>query len=193
MQRLLASVRAHPVGWTAGLTMLAYLLVIGTFLEWFPFYPQLDVDTSTRLSHMIAGANVATVTCLALGWYWIRTDRVERHRLAMIGAVVFILVFLVLYLIRVGGGGTKHFDGPTLVTYVYLLMLAVHIVLSIVAVPLVIYALALGITHTPFELHQTSHARVGRAAVAVWSLSLVLGLVTYALLEHVYGWEYIVT
>jgi putative membrane protein len=47
----------------------------------------------------------------------------------------------------------------------------------------------LGLTHTPAELRDTSHARVGRIAVAAWSLSLFLGVVTYVLLNHVYSWE----
>jgi putative membrane protein len=38
-------------------------------------------------------------------------------------------------------------------------------------------------------LRETVHARVGRVAVAAWSLSLFLGIVTYVLLNHVYGWE----
>jgi len=56
-------------------------------------------------------------------------------------------------------------------------------------VPVVLYAVILGLTHTPSELRDTAHARVGRIAAAAWTLSLVLGIVTYVLLNHVYGWE----
>jgi putative membrane protein len=38
-------------------------------------------------------------------------------------------------------------------------------------------------------LRDTAHARVGRIAAAAWTLSLFLGIVTYVLLNHVYGWE----
>jgi putative membrane protein len=68
-------------------------------------------------------------------------------------------------------------------------MLFVHIGLSIVAVPVVIHAVVLGLTHTPAELADTVHPRVGRVAVAAWSVSLFLGIVTYALLNWVYGSE----
>jgi putative membrane protein len=68
-------------------------------------------------------------------------------------------------------------------------MLFVHIGLSIVAVPVVIHAVVLGLTHTPAELAETVHPRVGRVAVAAWSLSLFLGIVTYVLLNWVYGSE----
>lgn len=67
-------------------------------------------------------------------------------------------------------------------------MLAIHILLSAIAVPVVIYPVVLGLTHTPAELKETAHARIGRIAVASWSLSLFLGVVTYFLLNHLYGW-----
>jgi putative membrane protein len=74
----------------------------------------------------------------------------------------------------------------------YLLMLAVHILLSILAVPLVIYAIVLGLTHTPEELRtETPHKRVGRIAAGTWILSLSLGVVTYLLLNHLYAWEFV--
>jgi putative membrane protein len=68
-------------------------------------------------------------------------------------------------------------------------MLAIHIILSVVSVPVVLYAIVLGLTHSPAELKETHHARVGRIAVSAWSLSLFLGIVTYVMLNHVYGWE----
>ena len=70
---------------------------------------------------------------------------------------------------------------------VYLAMLAIHIFLSVVSVPVVLYAAILGLTHTPSELRETNHARVGRIAAVAWSVSLALGIVTYLLLNHVYG------
>jgi len=71
-------------------------------------------------------------------------------------------------------------------------MLAIHILLSIISVPVVLYAIVLGITHTPQELReQTPHRRVGRIAASAWVLSLTLGVVAYVLLNHTFGWEYI--
>jgi putative membrane protein len=60
-----------------------------------------------------------------------------------------------------------------------------------VSVPVVVYAITLGLTHTPEELRETAHARVGRVAAAAWSLSLFLGVIAYFLLNHVYDWDYL--
>ncbi|WP_338045756.1 DUF420 domain-containing protein [Natronorubrum tibetense] len=178
------------MGVTIVLSIVGYALVIGTFVLDLPIYPDLTLEQINLLTHAIAVINVAATVLLVAGWYWIRAGEVEKHRLAMIGAFALILLFLVVYLLRVGGGGDKIFDGPTLVRYAYLIMLAIHILLSIVAVPVVLYALILGLTHTPAELRETSHARVGRIAAASWVLSLVLGVVTYLLLNHIYSYEF---
>ncbi|WP_121742539.1 DUF420 domain-containing protein [Natronorubrum halophilum] len=182
--------REQPIGATIFLTIVGYALVIGTFLLDIPIYPDLTLEQINLLTHAIAVINTAATVCLIAGWYWIRAGEVEKHRLAMISAFTLILLFLVVYLLRVGGGGEKYFEGPDLVYYVYLAMLAVHILLSIVSVPVVLYALILGLTHTPAELRQTVHAKVGRIAAASWILSLVLGVVTYVMLNHIYGYTF---
>ncbi len=183
-------IRNNPLRATILLTVVGYGLVLGTFLLDLPIYPDLTNAQVNVFSSVIALINATTTVFLAAGWYWIRNGEVEKHRLAMLTAFALILLFLVVYLIRVGGGGTKSFVGPDLVRTAYLLMLAIHILLSIVAVPLVLYALLLGLTHTPTELRRTAHARVGRFAAGSWLLSLVLGVVTYLLLDHVYTYEF---
>jgi len=148
-------------------------------------------------SDAIAVINSLALTALLVGYVLIRRGDVWRHRAAMLTAFSLILAFLVLYLWKVGGGFEKaivirenQFLGAYagIIEPIYLLMLAIHILLSAVAVPVVIYPVVLGLTHTPAELTETAHARVGRIAVASWSLSLFLGVVTYFLLNHVYTW-----
>ncbi len=187
-------IRNHPLATTVVLSILGYALVIGTFRGLVPavVFPDLTIGQVNRLADAIAVVNTVATLSLLAGWYWIRQDDVTKHRLAMGTGFGLILVFLVLYLTKIGGGGTKEFVGPTLPYYAYIAMLAVHILLSIVAVPVVLYALVLGLTHTPRELRtQTQHRRVGRIAAGSWILSLTLGVVTYLLLNHIYDWEFV--
>ncbi|SEO40976.1 putative membrane protein [Halogranum amylolyticum] len=187
--------REHPAAATAVLSVVGYGLVIGTFAGLVPqsVFPDLSLQQVNLLSHAIAGVNTVATVVLVLGWRWIRNDEVEKHAAAMASAFGLILVFLVLYLTKIGGGGTKEMVGaPQLVYYAYLAMLAIHIILSIVAVPVVLYALILGITHTPAELRtETPHKRVGRIAAGSWILSLSLGVVTYVMLNWVYSYEFV--
>ncbi|MFD1684583.1 DUF420 domain-containing protein [Halobellus litoreus] len=188
------AVKRHPLAITALLSVVGYAAVVGTFLGVVPrsVFPDLSLWAVNRLADAIAVVNAVNVLVIAAGWRWIRRDEVEKHAAAMVTSFLLILVFLVLYLTKIGGGGTKEFVGPALVYYPYLAMLAVHIVLSIVSVPVVLYALVLGVTHSPAELRtETPHRRVGRIAASAWLLSLALGVVTYLLLNHAFSWEYV--
>ncbi|AGB15869.1 putative membrane protein [Halovivax ruber XH-70] len=188
--RLREWIRTRTAASTIVLTVIGYGLVLGTFLLDVPIYPDLTQGQTNFLTHAIAVINATTTALLIAGWYWIRNGRVNAHRRAMAGAFGTILLFLVVYLLKVGGGGTKYFEGPDPAYYAYLLMLAVHIVLSMVAVPVVLYALLLGLTRTPAELRDSIHARVGRIAAGSWILSLVLGIVTYLMLNHIWGYTF---
>jgi len=134
--------------------------------------------------HFIAVINAAALICLRLGWRAIRRGNVAVHRKYMLSAATLISVFLVLYVTRVALGGTKAFPGPAVVrTYFYLPMLTVHILLSILSVPPVIYNVLVGLTRDPVEVGRTAHPRAGRVAVITWSLSLILGIGVYLLLN----------
>ncbi|WP_253738069.1 DUF420 domain-containing protein [Halohasta salina] len=196
-------VRAHPKAVTALLSVVGYAAVVGAFVvpSVQALFPRLSLAQVNLLADAIAVVNSTAVVLLSLGWYWIRNDEVKKHARAMIASFALILLFLSLYLPKVAGGGTKEFVLESSYAWVplwewvypaYLLMLAIHILLSILSVPLVLYAIVLGVTHTPEELRtETPHRRVGRLAASAWILSLFLGVVTYLLLNHLYAWEFI--
>jgi len=181
--------RRHPGPLTAVLSLIGYVLVGGALYGFLPLFPPLSDATVNLFSHLIAVINTLALSALLAGFYFIRRGDVRRHRVAMLTAFVLILAFLVVYLWKTGGGFEKAILATGTVKVVYLVMLAIHIGLSVLAVPVVLYAVVLGLTHTPAELRDSLHPRVGRIAVAAWSLSLFLGIVTYVLLNHVYGWE----
>jgi putative membrane protein len=191
------SVKDHPLAVTGVLSVVGYVLVLGTFAGVVDLFPPIGKETVLLFSDAIAVVNSLALIALLVGYGLIRRGDVWRHRAAMLTAFTLILAFLVLYLWKIGGGFEKSIvirESQFLGAYagiiepIYLAMLAIHILLSAVAVPVVIYPVVLGLTHTPAELAETAHARVGRIAVASWSLSLFLGVVTYFLLNHVYSW-----
>ncbi len=146
--------------------------------------PALLEGALTFFPTLIALVNTAALACLLGGWRAIKAGRVVAHRRLMLAAAGLISVFLILYLTRVTLGGVKAFPGPQAVRlYVYLPALAVHISLSILSVPPVIYNLLIGLTVPVGDIPRTGHPRVGRVAVTLWSVSLSLGIVVYLLLN----------
>jgi putative membrane protein len=186
--RVIDGIRARPLAITAILTIVGYILVGGTFAGVFEFYPELSADGVRLFAHAIAVINSLALGALLLGVYYIKNGAYRKHRAAMLTAFGLILLFLVVYLTKVGGGFEREIVGaPTGIYEAYLAMLAIHILLSILSVPVVLYVILLGLTHSPSELAETNKARVGRIAASAWILSLALGIITYLLLNHVYG------
>ena len=187
------TIRRNPGFVSVVITLFGYLLVMGTLYgDWLDLlYPRLSLETVNLLSHLIAANNTLAVAVLGLGWFWIRRGRPRKHRLAMLLGFGLILVFLVMYLLKTGGGGRKEFVGPQAVRIGYLLMLLVHILLSILSVPLVVYVLTLGLSRPIDDVPETRHATVGRWAAGCWIVSLVLGVACYVLLNHAYAYEFV--
>ena len=182
---------------TAVLSLVGYVLVAASFLGIIPF-PALGRSGVILFSDLIAVVNTFALTSLLVGFWFIKRGDRRRHMFAMSTTFVLILVFLVLYLWKQAGGFTKGIlirEGQFLAEFAglvegaYLIMLAIHVLLSILAVPVVLHAVVLASTQPIDRLSATSHPTVGRIAVVSWGLSLALGILTYWMLNHVYGWE----
>ena len=188
-EQVTRTLRARPGTITAVLSLVGYVLVGGALSGRLPLFPELSRDAVLLFSHLIAGVNALALGAILVGVYHVRRGEYRKHRAAMLTAFSLIVLFLVLYLWKTGGGFEKAIVATGVVRGVYLAMLAVHIFLSVVTVPVVLYAVILGLTHSVEELKHTRHAQVARVAAAAWGVSLFLGIVTYVLLNHVYGWE----
>ena len=139
------------------------------------------------LPHAIAVVNALALVLLAAGWRFIRNGNVTLHRISMLSALVLISLFLVMYVTKVYLGGVKEFPGPeTLFYFVYLPVLIIHLTLSIICVQPVAYVALIGLSHRIDDIPRTKHRLVGRVVVPMWILSLALGLIVYAMLNHKY-------
>ncbi|MDJ1431649.1 DUF420 domain-containing protein [Halostagnicola sp. A-GB9-2] len=150
-----------------------------------PTAPEWLLDAIPHVNVLISLTAIGTIT---LGWRSIRRGEISKHRAAMLTSFGLFASFLVLYLYRlVATGGPQAFPGPeTVYQFIYLPILAVHILLAVACIPFLYYALLQAIAYPLEELPQTSHARFGRIAASLWLISFSLGIVVYLLLHGVY-------
>jgi len=141
------------------------------------------------IPHLNAAISLTAIGVIGYGWRAIRRGDVATHRRAMGSAFLLFVGFLGLYLYRVALEGPTAFPGPAVVEeFVYLPVLAVHVLLAIVCVPLLYYVLLLALTRPVDEIPMTAHPRFGRITATLWLVSFALGVVVYALLYLVpYG------
>ena len=180
--------RDHVPLLTALLTVVSLALVFGAVLGAVPesVLPHAPGAVAV-IPHLNAVISLVAILTIVVGWRAIRRGDVRRHRAAMLAAAVLFAAFLVLYLYKVVLEGPAPFPGPeVLYQYVYLPLLAIHILLAVVCIPLLYYVLLVGLTHPVAEIPRTRHPQVGRVAAALWLTSFALGVVVYLLLYVVY-------
>lgn len=177
-------IRANLLGVTAFLSLISLALVFAAVLEYVPesLLPRVD-PLVTAIPHINVLLSLGAIVSILTGVRAIKNGNIERHRLAMLVSTALFAGFLVLYLYRVSLEGPGEFPGPdTVRQFVYLPVLAIHILLAILCIPFVYHALLLAGTHRVSELPNTSHARVGKIAATLWVISFTLGISIYLLL-----------
>lgn len=180
--------REHVTALTAVLTVVSLALVFGAALQVLPVesLPRPEALLAA-IPHLNVVISLAAIGTILAGWRAIRRGDVERHRALMLASFALFALFLVFYLYRVAILGPGEFPGPeTIRTFVYLPILAIHILLAVVCIPFVFYALLLAGTRPVADIYETSHRRVGRVAATLWLISFSMGIVIYLLLYVLY-------
>ena len=174
---------------TGLLSVVSLALVFGAALNLIPAAALPDAPdwVFAAIPHVNAVVSTVAVVTILAGVVFARRRQFRKHRAAMLVSAALFAVFLVLYLYKVALEGPAEFPGPDAIyRQVYLPLLAIHILLAVVCIPLLYYVLLLATTRPVSALVDTAHARVGRVAASLWIVSFVLGNVVYALLYVVY-------
>ena len=163
---------------------LVFGAVLGAFEGTLPRAPAAVLDAIPLVNVLVSALAITTI---ATGWRAIRRGEIRRHRTLMGVSLVLFVTFLTLYLYRVSLLGPAPFPGPESIhRFVYLPILAIHVSLAIVCIPLLYYVLLLALTRPVEALSTTNHPRVGRVAASLWMISFALGIVVYLLSYVVY-------
>jgi len=112
-------------------------------------------------------------------WTRIKRKDVPRHRALMISALSASTLFLVGYLTRIATYGDMPFAGVGWVRYAYFALLASHVLLALVTVPLVLRTFYLALRKR-FDAHR----RIARVTFPIWAYVSITGVIVYVLLYH---------
>lgn len=180
--------RDHVPLLTAILSAIALALVFGSVLGAIPRWLLPRNEGFIQLvPHLNAVISVVAIGTIIGGWRAIRRGDVETHRRRMLVAFVLFGAFLAFYLYRVSLEGPTEFGGPDAVyQFFYLPMLAIHILLAIICVPLLFYVLLVAVSRPVEEIYRSRHRSVGQIAAVLWLISFTLGVAVYAILYLVY-------
>jgi putative membrane protein len=152
-----------------------------TFLLWLLYVhhpPPALAQQWTFLPRLNAALNGLSAVALCAGLYFIKHKNVHAHRASMLVAFGFSSLFLVSYIVNHALHGDTHFPAIGAARTIYLSILTSHIVLSIVALPLVLTALFLALRR-----RFLAHRRLARITFPIWLYVSVTGVVVFELLK----------
>ncbi len=129
-----------------------------------------------------ATLNAIAAVLLACGYVLIRRGRRGQHRRVMIAAFVTSSLFLVSYVIYHAQVGSVPFTRHGFVRPLYFTILATHVILAAVVLPLALVTLWRGLS-ARFDRHR----RIARWTLPIWMYVSVTGVLVYVLLYQP-GW-----
>ena len=167
---------------------IASILVISaaatTFLFWLIYFHPAAASSSQYafLPGLNALLNGLSATALLIGYIFIRAKRISAHRAAMITAFCFSTLFLVSYILHHALHGDVRYPAHAALRSVYLPLLASHIILAVVALPIVLVTFFFSLSGRIRE-----HRKIARWTFPLWLYVSVTGVITYIMLRLAQG------
>jgi putative membrane protein len=161
--------------------ILAISAAATLFLFWLIYvHPASDMASArfAFLPALNAVFNGLSATALLIGFTFIRARRIPAHRASMLTAFAFSTLFLVGYIAHHALHGDVRYPAHAALRSVYLPLLASHIVLAVIALPMVLVTFFFSLTG-----RFPQHRKVARWTFPLWLYVSVTGVVTYVMLR----------
>ncbi len=133
------------------------------------------------LPHFQAALNTSAALLLSAGYYYIKKNNQNAHKKCMITALLISTIFMISYLTYHAKVGYTPFTGQGIIRPFYFTMLASHVILAAVIVPMVLTTAYFAITS-----NFTKHPRIARWTLPLWFYVSVTGVLIYILGFHIY-------
>jgi putative membrane protein len=167
---------------------IAAILVISAaataFLFWLIYVHPAAAASSQYafLPALNAILNGMAATSLLVGFTFIRSRRIRAHRAAMITAFGFSTLFLISYIAHHALHGDVRYPLHAAFREVYLPLLTSHIILAIVALPMVLVTFFFSLSG-----RIPQHRKIARWTFPIWLYVSVTGVITYVMLRLAQG------
>ena len=125
--------------------------------------------------------NAMAATLLVTGHALIRRGLIRRHRACMTGALAVSALFLVSYVVYHAEVGSVRFTEAGWPRLLYFAILATHVPLAAVVVPLALLTL-----RRAWRGEFDRHVRIARWTYPIWLYVSVSGVMVYLMLYHLW-------
>lgn len=173
----------------------AVVLTVVVALKLLPA-PQTKPSFIYLLPHIIGGINATCSVLLVLSLIFIKNKNIQAHKVTNVITFLLSALFLVFYILfhlyekDTKFGDIDH-DGVLSAAeiaavginrYIYYFILATHILLAIIVLPLILISFLRG-----FSMQVERHRKIVRWAYPVWLYVAVTGVIVYAMISPYYN------
>lgn len=158
--------------------------------------PQHTPDSIYLLPHIIGGINAACSVLLVISLIFIRNKNIKAHKITNIITFILSAVFLIFYIVfHLYEKDTKFGDidhdgilsaaeiaAVGSVRYIYYFLLATHIILAVIVLPLILVSFYRGL-----NMQVERHKKIVRWSYPVWLYVAVTGVVIYLMISPYYN------
>ncbi len=159
--------------------IVAVSAVASAFLCWLVYFHTPTDSARAHLSSLPlinSVLNALSAFALLEGYRHIRARRIKLHRASMFAAFFFSSIFLVSYITNHALHGDSHFNRLSPWWPFYWKLLASHIFLSVVVLPMILITFFLSLTG-----RFPAHKRLARYTFPIWLYVSVTGVIVYIL------------
>lgn len=172
----------RPAAAQAGVvTILGISLAATLFLFWLIYLHPASDQSGVRMAFLPALdalLNGLSATALVIGYLFIRARRITAHWRSMTAAFTFSTLFLVGYILHHALHGDVRYPAHAAFRTPYLWLLASHIILAVIALPMVLTTFFFSLTKR-FALHR----KIARWTFPLWLYVSITGVITYVMLR----------
>lgn len=140
-----------------------------------------NVEPLTFLPPIYATINGITAIILVAAFIAIKNKNIQLHKNLMTTAILFSVVFLILYVAYHMTSDSTKFGGEGSIKYIYYFILLTHILLSIIVIPFVLITYVRGITN-----NIEKHRKIARITFPLWLYVAVSGVLVYIMISPYY-------
>jgi len=145
------------------------------------FGVKLDIELPIFLPPIYAGTNAVTALILIIALWAIKVKNIELHKRLMKTAIIFSVLFLVMYVLYHMTSDSTTYGGEGAIKYVYYLILISHILLSVVVIPFVLITYVRAITN---DIQR--HKKIARITWPLWLYVTISGVIVYFMILPYY-------
>jgi putative membrane protein len=178
----LASSQSRPAGTKRAIVMILAISAAATlFLFWLIYLHPASDAAGARVAWLPAVnamLNGASAVSLLVGFTFIRARKIAAHRRSMMTAFVFSSLFLIGYIAHHALHGDIRYPLQAPLRTAYLALLASHILLATVALPMVLVTFFFSLTG-----RFPQHRRIARWTFPIWLYVSITGVAVYVMLR----------